>query len=45
MFQDVVCAFTSVAKDHGADIALVQGADEISYADLDRLSGVLAQGW
>lgn len=43
MFQDTVRAFARVAKDHGSATALVQGALEISYADLDRLSDVLAQ--
>jgi amino acid adenylation domain-containing protein len=42
MFQDVIQAFVSAAKDHGQAAALVQGSVQISYAEVDRLSNVLA---
>jgi amino acid adenylation domain-containing protein len=42
MFQDVTQAFASAAKDHGQATALVQGVVQISYAEVDRLSNVLA---
>ena len=40
--QDIARAFCGVAKDRGMAPALVQGATGITYAELDRLSGVLA---
>lgn len=42
LFQDIARAFCGVAKDRGTATALTQGVARISYADLDRLSGVLA---
>jgi amino acid adenylation domain-containing protein len=43
MFQDVTRAFANVVQGHGSAAALVQGAVQISYRDLDRLSDVLAE--
>ena len=42
LFQDVARAFQSVAKQHGPATAIEQGAVQISYSELDRLSDVLA---
>ena len=42
LFQDIARVFASVAKDHAASSALLQGQLQISYAELDRLSDVLA---
>ena len=41
-FNDVIQAFQSIAAHYGTATALVQGSGHISYADLDRLSDVLA---
>lgn len=42
MFRNILQAFDGVAKDHGQATALVWGDVQISYAELDRLSAVLA---
>ena len=42
LFQDIARAFARVAKDQAASAALLQGQLQISYADLDRVSDVLA---
>ncbi len=40
--QDIARVFASIAKDQAASAALQQGQLQITYADLDRLSDVLA---
>ena len=42
LFQDIARVFASVAKVRAASSALQQGQLQISYAELDRLSDVLA---
>ncbi len=42
LFQDVTRAFQGAVKNHAPAVAVVQGSVQISYADLDRLSDVLA---